>query len=216
MTRDVARHIILDSSAVPVLEVPRLGPTDRLVSLPRLALSDARTGAPPRLPTALRIGVRDRILCVRFDGRDAGVLATYTGHDDPLWTEDVFEVFLAPGAEGPMRYYEFEVNPLGALFDARIESPLRRREAMRVVTEWDCPGFRARVTRRDDSSRWSASVRIPLDPLLDGQTLPVVWRANFYRIDRGSPDEHSAWSPTFADPADFHVPDRFGILRLGV
>lgn len=158
------------------------------------------------------MGLRGRTLCVRFDGRDDGVVATYTQRDDPLWKEDVFEVFLAPDLEAPTVYYEFEVNPLGALFDARIESPKKSREGMRVATEWDCPGFEARVTRRD-ATRWSASLRIPLDSVLGG-TASGVWRANFYRIDRGSPDEFSAWVPTLADPPDFHVPDRFGLLDL--
>jgi hypothetical protein len=205
----------LDSS-LPVLDVLQLRENERLVSLPPLLLLDARTGSPPRLSTALRVGLRGSILGVRFDGRDDGVVATYTGRDAPLWKEDVFEVFLAPSAESPTTYYEFEVNPLGTLFDARIESPLKRREQMRTVTEWDCPGYRARVTRRE--GRWSASLRIPLDELsLASGGLPEVWRANFHRIDRGGrdgPDEYSAWSPTGADPADFHVPERFGTLNF--
>jgi hypothetical protein len=40
------------------------------------------------------------------------------------------------------------------------------------------------------------------------------WRANFYRIDRGTEDEYSAWCPTLADPPDFHVPRCFGTLVL--
>jgi hypothetical protein len=199
--------------SVPVLHVPRLTDTQRLVSLPPIPLLDARTGEAPRLSTALRVGLRGRVLCVRFDGRDDGVVATYTGHDDPLWEEDVYEVFLAPTTEAPDLYYEFEVNPLGALFDARIESPQRRRAGMRIVTEWDCEGFAAPVTRRPD--RWSASIRIPLDPLCGGSS-PAVWRAAFYRIDRGSPDEFSAWSPTLADPPEFHRPERFGILKMNL
>lgn len=159
---------------------------------------------------------------MRFDGRDAGVVATYTGRDDPLWKEDVYEVFLSP-YEKPTIYFEFEVNPLGALFDARVESPQLRRDTMRVATEWDCPGFEARVTRQE-TRRWSASLRIPLDALLDGTTLdvlrdgatPAQWRANFFRVDRGLADEFSAWSPTLADPADFHVPEKFGTLRLNL
>jgi hypothetical protein len=203
----------MESVATPVPEwiVPRLSATDRLVCLPPLFLTDARNGGRPRLTTAVRVGVRGESLCVRFDGRDAGVVATYTQRDDPLWQEDVFEVFLAPAAQPPAVYFEFEVNPLGALFDARIESPQGRRESLRVQTEWDCPGFDARVTRRD--GRWSASMRIPLGPLAPG-TPPAVWRANFYRIDRGAVDEYSAGSPTLADPADFHVPQSFGVLRI--
>jgi hypothetical protein len=148
---------------------------------------------------------------VRFDGRDEGVVATHARRDAPLWEEDVFEVFLAPGDEPARLYFELEVNPLGALFDARVASPDLRRATACVDSSWTCPGFAARVTR--GPARWSASLRIPLAELVSGSA-PRVWRANFYRIDRGAVDEFSAWSPTFADPPDFHVPERFGILRF--
>jgi hypothetical protein len=195
----------------PELTVPSLGPTDRLVALPAVQLRDAGTGSTPRLATAVRVGLRDGALCVRFDGRDTGVVATLTNRDDPLWTEDVFEVFLA-AEDPPRRYFEVEVNPLGALFDARVESPELSRATMRVDASWDCPGLTARVTRRP--KRWSALLTIPLAPIC-GTATPTRLRANFYRIDRGDTDEFTAWSPTFAEPADFHAPERFGVLELG-
>ena len=198
------------SDPLPELSVPRLAATDRLVALASLRLKDARTGEPPRLSTALRVGLRGADLCVRFDGRDDGVVASLTERDGPLWQEDVFEVFLSPG-QTPRTYYEFEVNPLGTLFDARVSSPDLARATMRVETAWDCAGFAARVTR--GPGRWSASLRIPLGELCAGDP-PALWRANFYRIDRGAVDEYSAWAPTLADPPDFHVPGRFGTLRL--
>jgi len=198
---------------VPELFVPSLEPTERLVGLPPLCLAEAVTGGRPRLATSVRAGLRNGALCVRFDGRDAGVVATLAGRDDPLWTEDVFEVFLA--SEDPPRvYFEIEVNPLGALFDARVESPALSRGSMRVDASWNCPGLEALVTCRPN--RWSAFLTIPLEPWC-GTPAPARLRANFYRIDRGGasgPDEFTAWSPTFVEPPDFHVPERFGILRL--
>lgn len=199
----------MTSSSLPELEVARLSRTDRLVHRPAVALGRALDGAPPRLPTSVRVAVREGILLVRFDGRDRGVVATLTRRDDPLWTEDVFEVFLTPQRE-PTVYYEFEVNPLGTLFDARVDSPEGRRETMRVDVSWNCPGLSARVRRRE--TRWSALLRIPLAAL--SPVAVAVWRANFFRVDRGSPDEYSAWSPTRADPADFHRPELFGFLRM--
>jgi hypothetical protein len=193
----------------PSLVVPRLGPTDRLVNLEAVSLLRAQDGAPPVLRTALRVALRGGELHARFDGRDRGVVATLTQRDGPLWKEDVFEVFLSPEGS-PGVYYEFEVNPLGALFDARIESPEGRRETMRADVSWNCPGFAARVGSRE--GLWWARFRIPLAPLCPEGA--AGWRANFYRIDRGEPDEYSAWSPTFAEPPDFHRPDRFGWLRL--
>jgi hypothetical protein len=161
----------------------------------------------------VRVGLRGETLCVRYDGRDDGRIATHARRDAPLWEEDVFEVFLAPEEDPPRLYYEFEVNPLGTLFDARVASPDLARATMRVETGWDLPGFVARVTL--GARRWSASLAIPLAPLCAGP-LPARWRANFYRIDRGPVDEYTAWSPTFAEPPDFHVPELFGVLRLPV
>jgi hypothetical protein len=178
------------------------------VNLAPLRLKNSADGRPPRLGTAVRVGAREGALLVRFDGRDRGVVATLTRRDDPLWKEDVFEVFLSP-ADPPAVYYEFEVNPLGALFDARIESPDGRRETMRVDVSWNCRGLSARVRRRE--GLWSAVMKIPLSPMAGGVQ---VWRANFFRIDRGEPDEYSAWSPTGADPPDFHRPDRFGVMEM--
>jgi hypothetical protein len=197
-------------SCPPELVVPSLSPTDRLVVLAPVALRDAVSGGVPRLRTALRIGERNGDLCVRFDGRDEAAVATLTERDAPLWREDVFEIFLSP-ADPPRSYFEFEVNPLGTLFDACVESPNLRREGMRVATDWDCEGFSAQVSVRP--GRWSASIRIPLAPLCGGKP-PECWRANFFRIDRGARDEYSAWSPTYAEPPDFHVPERFGVLRI--
>jgi len=152
-------------------------------------------------------------LLVRFDGRDDGWIATRTRRDDALWLEDVFEVFLAP-VDPPHTYYEFEVNPLGTVFDARIESPRLSRPTICVDVLWDCRGFTARVTRRE--GLWSAVLRIPLARLSEG-TPSTIWRANFFRVDRGGrnhPDEYSAWSPTLRDPPDFHDARRFGVLRF--
>ena len=193
-----------------ILHVPTLAATDRLVGLPPIALSDAVTGAPARLATSVRIGWRSGALLVRFDGRDEGVVATYARRDEPLWMEDVFEVFLSP-EETPSVYYEFEVNPKGALFDARVTSPEGKRATMSADVSWNCPGFGARVRVRPD--RWSALLTIPLSPMNPGKDVRR-WRANFFRIDRGKADEYSAWQPTFVDPPDFHVPARFGLLTL--
>ncbi len=211
MEAEVA-YAATNETAVPRLDVPRLGPTDRLVSLRPVELYDAVTGRAPRLRTAVRVAVRDGALLVRFDGRDAGTVATLTRRDEPLWTEDVCEVFLTP-ADPPTVYYEIELNPLGTLFDARVDSPDLVRRTMRIDPSWNLRGLSGKCRVRP--GRWSAVLKIPLAGLLPGDgPLPRRWRANFFRVDRGSPDEFSAWSPTWTDPPDFHEAERFGILEL--
>jgi hypothetical protein len=211
---------------LPQIAVPLLAQTQRLVSLPPVELRDAATGETPRFRTAVRVGVREGALLVRFDGRDDEVVATLRRRDEPLWTEDVFEVFVTP-FDPPKLYFEFEINPLGALFDARVTSPDLVRQTMSVDVAWNLSGLRGRSRVRP--GRWSALLTIPLAllvelPLPPGEgrgegepsrrEFPRSWRANFYRVDRGVKDEFTAWSPTRRVPPDFHEARRFGRLTL--
>jgi hypothetical protein len=176
------------------------------------------------------VGVRDETLVARFDGRDDGTVATLRRRDESLWTEDVYEVFVAP-VDPPTLYFEFEINPLATLFDARVSSPDLVRATMTVDVSWNLPGLRGRSRVRP--GRWSATLIIPIAPLVGDllplppgegrgegastrRDLPRSWRANFYRVDRGAKDEFSAWSPIGKHPADFHEARRFGRLRLPI
>ncbi len=153
----------------------------------------------------------DEALTLVFSGEDDHVVATHRAHDAPLYQEDVVEAFLAPaGGE----YFELEVNPLGAIFDARIVSPDGVRATMQTELAWTCAGLFAAVRRIDDT--FDTVMRIPFASLAravpeDGEE----WRANFFRIDRHPDgDEFSAWNPTMKSPADFHVVAAFGVLRF--
>ena len=186
--------------------------------LPALPLVLAEDGGVPVQPTELRLAASAERLWVRFDCRDDEPWSTFTQRDEPLWQEEVVEVFLAAGERVPRRYVELEINPGGALFDAWVDNPTGDRARMTVDTGWDCPGLAWEAGEVRDG--WWAALSIPWRSVLGGPTVevPRLWRANFYRIDRpsGAPPEHSAWSPTLADPADFHRPGRFGVLELAV
>ena len=173
-----------------------------------LALRRATDGAAPRLATRLALFHDGECLTALFLGEDDGVHATYLRHDEPLWKEDVVELFLAP--ERPSRYFEIEVNPLGTTFDAVIDSPDLDRRTMTTDVAWTCAGLFAGV--RTTPRSLDVVVRVPFAAL--GTKPEGEWRANFYRIDRGSADEYSAWQPTMRMPADFHVPRAFGGLHF--
>ena len=196
---------------IPEIVVP---PWASWAQVPAVSLTRSRDGGPPEQATAVRIARDDRALLLRFECDDRDIWATHTQRDAPLWEEEVVEVFLAPGAADPKEYVEIEVNPLGAVFDARVESPEGRRESMRVDAAWNAAGLVATVDREAPGA-WSADLIIPWVDLCEGPP-PRIWRANFFRIERprGGTDEFSSWSPTFADPPDFHRPVHFGRLIL--
>jgi Carbohydrate-binding family 9 len=204
---------------VPLLDVPRgefsiEEPWAIPTGCTPVLLKRATDGGAPRLATSVAAYYDDDFLTVVFDAEDDEVVATYLDHDEPLWQEDVVEIFIAP--EGLTPYFEIEVNPLGTTFDARIDSPDGVRASMTTDLAWTCDGLFAAL-RRDDGKRVQAVIRIPFDSLKKHPKAGDEWRANFFRIDRSAAngDDFSAWQPAMKTPPDFHVTAAFGTLRFG-
>lgn len=182
-------------------------------------LLDAQSAGPPRFSTRVSLEDLGGALRAHFDCEDSDPWATLVEPDGDLWTEEVVEIFVAPGAATPRVYFELEINPLGTLFDARIVNPSGDRRGMTVDRGWRADGLTSAV-ELDPAKGWRAELTIPWAAL--GGADECIWRANFFRIDRpragtahGAP-EFSAWSPTCITPADFHRPEKFGFLeRIG-
>lgn len=185
-------------------------------------LVDAITGAAPAQATEIKVCWDDECLYLSYACKDRDIWGEFEKRDDPLYDEEVVEFFLCP--TGDLRhYFEFEISPLNVLFDATVFNPDGDRRTMLVDRTWNAAGMRTAVrisgTLNDRTSPdigWIAEVALPFADLgLPGPPAPgAVWRANFYRIERphGGPEEYTAWSPTYREPADFHVPACFGEL----
>jgi Carbohydrate-binding family 9 len=181
-------------------------------------LRRATDAAAPRLATSVAVWHDDQYLTVLFSGADDHIHATYHRRDEPLYEQDVVEVFFTPGER--TRYYEIEASPNGTVFDAVIDSPDGIRETMRADRRWDCAGLVVAVRKVIESSgdmSFDTLIRVPFASIERG--VPAdgeEWRANFFRVDRHHEhgDEYSAWQPTLKDPADFHVAAAFGVLRF--
>lgn len=177
-----------------------------------VSLRRATDGAAPRLATSVAAYYDDECLTLVYRADDDGTVASMYSHDEPLWKEDVVEIFLAP--EGLTPYYEIEISPLGTAFDARIDSPDGIRATMVVDLDWTCDGLFAAV-RRDDDRTLQIVMRLPFAAFGKTPRAGDAWRGNLFRVDRSpSGDEYSAWQPTLKTPADFHVTAAFGVLRF--
>ena len=166
--------------------------------------------------TTTRVCCNQQALYLRYDCTDHDIWGTYTKRDEPIYDEEVVEIFIGHGADDPTHYYEFQVSPNGVLFDAAIHNPTSTRADLTVDTSWDCKGIQWLAERNDADNHWMAIMVILWDAIAPTDSVPTIWRANFYRIERprdGEP-EYSCWSPTIAEPADFHKPAYFGTLRL--
>ena len=180
-------------------------------------LRRATDGEVPRLATTFSAYFDADYLNIVFSSADDHVQATLFDHDDPIYEQDVVEVFLSPN--GGNEYFEIEVSPAATVFDARIVSPDGVRRTMRADSSWNCDGLLAavrKIVESDGSMTVDTLMRIPFSAL--GRKTPgsdETWRANFFRIDRHpSGDEYSAWRPTMQLPADFHIAAAFGSISF--
>jgi len=122
-----------------------------------------------------------------------------------LWHRDVCEIFLAPDAREPERYFEFEVAPTGEWLDLAIEWKPDER-----VTDWE---FNSEMTCAADVSRESikVSMRIPWRALGRAPQTGERWRANLFRcVGEGEQRGYLSWRPTRTDEPCFHLPSAFG------
>jgi hypothetical protein len=176
-------------------------------------LSNALNGNPQQFATTVRLIASPTHLWVRFDCADADVWATLTEHDTPLYTEEVVELFIAPGSTTPTNYFELQTNPLNAQFDGIINNPDEHRSTMTLDLSWDPPWH---SWTRVDTAGWVSVWALPWH-IFGRQNGVGDWRCNFYRIERprtAAAIETSAWSPTLREPVDFHIPSRFGMLSI--
>ena len=176
----------------------------------QIQLLRSTDGKPPRQATAVALYTDSEFLNILYQSEDDEVVATFLGHDEPLYQEDVVEAFLAP--KDVRRYFEIEVNPLGTTFDARVDSPDGVRRTMKIDVGWDANLFAA---IRRAPGKTETIVRIPFAALdVRRPAAGEEWRGNFFRVDRSKwrVDEYSAWNPTLKNPADFHLTAAFGSI----
>lgn len=168
----------------------------------------------PQMRTTAKLCYDDSFLYVAFQCNDTEIQATFTKRDDPIFREEVVEIFIDPDSD-QQGYYEFELSPTNVVFDAAVAYPTGSKVELDV--SWDCAGLQTAV-HRTESGDWSAEMAIPFSSLETAPHNPPTpgdeWKINLYRIKRIPKTEYTCWSPTLATPVDFHTPSKFGILRF--
>ena len=175
-------------------------------------------GRPVALRTEARLVYDDANLYVSFNAEDPDIWGTLRKRDDPIYNEEVVEVFLDANADGKT-YNELQVSPHNVIFDAYFPA---RRQGM--DTGWDS-GVKTAVKVRgtidnpsDRDERWTSELRIPFARLAEVPDRPPKkgdrWRFNLYRLEHlgRSSVEGQSFAPTFE--GDFHALPRFGWLTF--
>lgn len=125
-----------------------------------------------------------------------------------LWDRDVCEIFIAPDAERPDHYFEFEGAPTGEWLDLAIQLKAEGRE-----TDWQ---FWSGMTTaaRTTAEELTLTIGIPWSEFIPRPQLGDRWRANLFRCIGKGDERYLAWQPTYTAVPNFHVPEAFGWLEF--
>ncbi len=131
------------------------------------------------------------------------------GEVDDLYRRDVVEIFIDESPRSRGTYREIEVDPLGRFLDIAVDLSHRPRGD----TEWSS-GITTGASIDREARRFRIEARVPAEAFGGQRLAPSEWRINLYRIAGVSPRTFMAQFPTYSERANFHVPDRFGWVRL--
>lgn len=179
------------------------------VSLDRHLWSDVRSIVPQAQAAWDEEG-----LYVRLAVTEPDILQRFTGPLDPVCQDSCLEFFFCPQPDGD-RYFNFEVNPNGALYVGYGKPGGNRCRLYRENL-----GEILQVTPFSQPGGWGVELKIPVSfvrifvpefSLLSGSIL----RANFYKCGDETVQPHFiAWNPVDLPNPCFHCPEFFGQLHL--
>jgi hypothetical protein len=127
-----------------------------------------------------------------------------------LWNWDVAEVFIGDDFKDIRRYKEFEISPQGEWIDLDIDLDKPHHED---GWKWNS-GFQVSARIDESAHVWYGAMKIPYS-VIDRRAAAQgnMLRINLFRSQGPASARHQiAWSSPMSD--SFHVPERFGLLRL--
>ena len=149
----------------------------------------------PRFNTRAKMLWDDKYLYIAAELEEPHVWARLTQHDDVIFYDNDFEVFIDPDGD-THNYYEFEMNALNTYWDLLLLKPYRDQKNV-AVDAWDMKGIKTAVfidgTINEagpvDDKKWTVEIAIPWDVLSECSQVGAPpkedeqWRINFSRVE---------------------------------
>jgi hypothetical protein len=127
-----------------------------------------------------------------------------------LWNWDVAEAFIGSDFQHIRQYKEFEISPQGEWVDLDIDLDHPHPEG---GWKWNS-GFEVSARIDETAHVWYGAMKIPYSAI-DARPAAVgnMLRINFFRSQGPPSARHElAWQASMSN--SFHVPERFGLLKL--
>ena len=194
----------------------------------------------PSLKTNVKMLWDDSCLYIAAQINDPHVWATLMHHDDIIFYDNDFEVFINPN-NTTHQYFEIEYNALNTVFDLFLNKPYRNYGSPMI--NWDVEDLRSAVKVQgtlnnptDTDKGWTLEMAIPFKAISLGNNIQVpmdgtLWRINFSRVEwdskpgeggkyvklkdntgRNLPEHNWVWSAQGV--VNMHYPERWGYLQF--
>lgn len=193
----------------------------------------------PALATKAKMLWDDSCLYIAAQITDPQVWATLTHHDDIIFRDNDFEVFIDPN-NATHHYFELEFNAFNTVFDLFLNKPYRNLG--NALINWNAEGLRSAVKVQgtlndpnDDDQGWTIEIAIPFRAISIGNNVQIpkdgsIWRINFSRVEwdtnvhegqyvkqkdtKGNnlPEHNWVWSAQGV--VNMHYPERWGYLQF--
>ncbi len=193
----------------------------------------------PAYQTQVKMLWNDSTLFIAAKLQEPQLWATQTHHDDIIFKDNDFEVFIDPD-NNTHQYFEIEINQYNKIFDLFLPKPYRNGGD--ALIGWDVEGLKTGVKLdgtlnhpQDVDKSWTVEMAIPLKALRMGFPFKMpeegtIWRINFSRVEwdtkivgnknvkltdasgKNLPERNWVWSPQGV--INMHYPERFGYLQF--
>jgi hypothetical protein len=184
-----------------------------------VVLGARREGEPGLPPTEVTFAWDDRNLYIGAVLPDADIRGTFEAHDDELWKEEAFEVFVFGDAERT-RYLELQLSPRGVTFDKRFTSHRQGDQAWTSswITAVQVDGTIEHGKDRDTG--WSLEAAIAWAEICEHTEVScppapgATLRVNIFRLERPRKGDATALALSPTRVSDFHAPENSAVLEL--
>jgi hypothetical protein len=191
---------------------------------PEARLTEANTGKDVPLKSTVKVLWDDKFLYVGFYFEDPDAWATLTNDEDPLWGEEVAEVFIDPESKSHS-YYEYEINPINKKVDLFVLNQGPKYNGFyKVWLEWNFSDAMKHAVyvegngkdRGTNDKFWTIELAFPFEEMWTAPNIPPKngesWRIGFYRIEHPTANDKDTWYAAFNPPLrpSFHTPWMFG------
>ncbi len=188
-------------------------------SVDGLAISEA---------TLVSLRYDDQYLVIHFECQDNPRMDQnyYTQNNQPLFQQEVFEVFISQGAVAKENYLEVQINPNNALFVAKVNNNYKTDQSFHLdMMDNKVAQIEHQVTKEPKNNRWKGQLKIPLSLIEDPEEKEKgVYRMNLFRIISNK-DQHdpswknnaknatfACWNSPMTKTPNFHKPEAFGMV----